>query len=480
MEEDNKQIHIKTIKEAFEKMHTKQDLLNLLNMVSEVQDVFTRNSFQNRITIISLKDLFNDAEVILEPVLEKKRKQGITEKQLDFFSSSFDTKEKKRKRYSRFFIKKKSGDLREIKAPLPKLKEIQRALNVILQTVYKVQESAYGFVQGKNIADNARVHAGARFLLNVDIKDFFPSIYFKRIKIMLEKPPFLLTGHREPLSFLIANLCTEDGVLPQGAPTSPLLTNIICQRLDKRLQELAAQFNARYSRYADDISFSSNDYIFTKRFMQRLEKILKADRFEINPKKTRIQGKAFRQEVTGLTINEKVNVSRQFRRSYRTLLHLYHTKGPEKALEYYARRMPENIVLSKGIKKINNPRSYMKKVLSGKYYFMFMVNRDLLLPHPFVKKTSETDQEKIILQLQDLIDTKPQRDNGNKENQYYNVSTQEIMDFISEESVLYSPVAKGASRTNLSIIEEVLSVWENDNNGFKKAMEIIKQQINEQ
>jgi RNA-directed DNA polymerase len=458
------------IKDAFEKIQTKDDLLNLLNSVKHI--AVNRNQ-----PGIDLLVDFDISEILQTEDNFTKHQKPITEKQLDFFSTSFELKDKKRNRYTRFYIRKKSGKLREIKAPLPKLKEIQRAINVVLQSVYDVQEHAYGFVPGKSIVDNAKVHAGASFVANIDIKDFFPSVHFRRIKLMLEKPPFNLTGEREPLAFLIANLCTENAVLPQGAPTSPLLTNIICQRLDRRLQQLASQYKAAYSRYADDITFSCSEYIFTRRFMLRLEKILKDDRFEINREKTRIQGKAFRQEVTGLTVNEKVNVSRKFYRSYRTLLHLYLNKGAEKAMEYFIRRMPASVALIKKKEKIKDINVYMQNVIWGKYRFLRMVKKDFILPAPFAVDPGRIRLSDGTFFLKSIMLASPENPTAKKSRDVYSLLTDKDVRNIVDEPAMTFDVPTDRIQTNSDQIEKILTVWETD--GFKQAIEIIKMQADE-
>jgi len=459
------------IKDAFEKMQTNDDLLNLLNEVAAIQESWYQPGLKT-VDIVSLKELFDNPGVSTKELNKKEEKLLITEKQLNFFSTSFDNNDKKRKRYVKFSILKKSGSLREIKAPLPKLKEIQRALNRILHSVYTTQKQAFGFVPGKNIADNAAAHAGAPFVLNVDLKDFFPSIHFRRIKRMLEKEPFNLKEEKEPLAFLIANLCTEEGTLPQGAPTSPLLTNIICQRLDKRLQQLADHYKAAYTRYADDITFSCTEYIFTKRFMQRLEKILKDDRFELNPEKTRVQGKAFRQEVTGLTVNEKVNVSRRFYRSYRTLLHLYKTKGAEKALEFHFKRMPTSVLFERRKKKIKDVDMYMQNVILGKYYFIYMVRGKDNISPPFQIATEKIKfgDETFLTKAAKFLPRYSKKDD-----------VEVIGGMVSDTAELYDTVEMDIKPAE-GLIEQILSEWETDKegDGFIKAMELLKMQINGQ
>jgi RNA-directed DNA polymerase len=393
------------------------------------------------------------------------RKKKITSKQLSYFSAAFTTDEKRRKRYTRFFIKKKSGKSREILAPIPKLKLIQRCINVMLYSVYIPQESAYGFVPGKSIFDNAKVHAGSAFVYNIDVQDFFPSIYFKRVKKVLELPPFNLTGEREPIAFMIANLCSENGVLPQGAPTSPFLTNIICQRLDRRLSEFAKKLNARYSRYADDITFSSNDFVFTKRFRDKLEKILMDERFTINPEKTRIQGKAYRQEVTGLTVNEKVNINRRFYRKYRTLVHLFKTKGPEAALGYHLMRMPLNLLSARSHKMDISVDDYIRSVILGKYLFIKMIKGTDAVKPPFEIKPGKT---RGIALGEALVRLDLKSISGNLK-----ISNEEEKGQSGEESKIKTNITQSDFP-----IDEILDIWEAD--GFEKAIDQFKQLDNEQ
>lgn len=456
------------IAEKFRLLNNRDDLLLLLN---EVAELFPHSIKPGKREIISIS--VTDLLTSLSEVPYRSNSfytPAFSKKQFDFFSSSFHTAEKKRKRYTSFQIKKKSGNFREIKAPLPKLKEIQRAINIILQSVYTTQECAFGFVKGKNIVDNAKLHEGAPFVLNMDIKDFFPSIYFRRIIRMLGKEPFNLTGEREQIAYTIANICSEDGYLPQGAPTSPVLTNIICQRLDIRLQQLAMKSNAVYSRYADDITFSSSNYIFTNKFIKRVQDILKDDRFELNDEKTRIQTKSFRQEVTGLTVNKTVNINKTFKRSYRTLVHLYNTKGAGAALEFHKKRMPPSVLEQKFKKEITNTDAYIQNVITGKYNFICMVKGKLAMTQPFGTK-SEIKGATIITPLSEAT---------------YKI--QENLLFAAEPITEYTNAkANDATKSkneknhgSKDLIKKVLDEWESSlyNNGFEKSMSLFKKLIN--
>ena len=242
-------------------------------------------------------------------------------------------------RYVQFQIpKKKKGEFRTITAPNAGLKSIQKCLNVMLQDKFKANSAAYGFVIGKSVVDNAKVHIGQRYIYNIDLKDFFPSIKAGRIFSCLQLKPF--SFDREIASF-ITDLCCHEGVLPQGAPTSPTLTNIVCSRLDWRLSKLAKRYNMRYSRYADDITFSSMENLFHADgdFVKSLHYFINKEGFCINDAKTRLNSYYQRLEVTGLTINEKPNVTQKYVKQIRTMLHNWekngHNYAQNKFLEHY-------------------------------------------------------------------------------------------------------------------------------------------------
>lgn len=276
-------------------------------------------------------------------------------------------------RYTSFQIpKKKRGEFRAIDAPIEPLKTIQRALNHILEAVYTPHTAAMGFVPGRSVVDNARVHIGQRYVYNIDLKDFFPSITSGRVYARLTSKPFSLPPE---IASLICDLCcytNKEGrkVLPQGAPTSPVLSNIICERLDRKLQRLARAYGLRYTRYADDITFSGNTYVFDPegRFCTLLKHIVEEEEhFVINPDKTRLGHQGVRQEVTGVSVNRKPNVSRDYVRQLRTLLHNWEMNGYEKAqadfLEHYVKT--RNLLIA------YTPR--IENVIAGKLLYMKMV-----------------------------------------------------------------------------------------------------------
>lgn len=282
-----------------------------------------------------------------------------------------------KKRYQTFTIKKKSGADRTIHAPVKGLKSILRSLNFVLQCIYEPHEAATGFVLEKSIVDNAKKHVGHHYVLNMDLKDFFHTFDRNRVKMGFIYEPFNLNGDKEPLAFLLASLCTHpfeiDGevktVLPQGSPTSPTLTNILCKKLDRRLTGLANRFGATYTRYADDITFSSPHNIYTdEAFNKELKRIVGKDqKLVINPKKTRLQKAGYRQEATGLIVNDKVNVHRRYVKQIRMWLYYWEKYGYEKAEQIFKR----DYIADKG--HVKNLNAHLVNVLDGKLEFLKMV-----------------------------------------------------------------------------------------------------------
>lgn len=249
-------------------------------------------------------------------------------------------------RYRNFEIPKKSGGTRQISAPYSQnYMHMLRYIAIILQSIYQPSAHTMGFVPGKSIVDNAKAHVGMNYVFNIDLKDFFPSIEAPRIIARLKVKPFCFPWK---VAKAIAAICTmrvqEEGtepeekkyryVLPQGSPASPILTNLMCEKLDFLLSGLAKRFGLNYTRYADDITFSSmhNVYQEGSDFREELERIISEQGFIINPKKTRLNIVGSRQEVTGLTVShDKVNVSRKYIKDLRGLLFIWEKYGYKEA-----------------------------------------------------------------------------------------------------------------------------------------------------
>ena len=318
-------------------------------------------------TIDELAELLNLIYTFLFPNAKPSKKSKIIHFQartLNYLAFS------KEKRYNEFQIpKKKTGEFRTISAPIYTLKTIQRCLNAILNCIFTPHKAANGFVEDKSILTNAAKHVAKNFVYNIDLEGFFPNTNFRRIKTVLGLEPFSLIGEREELGFIIANLCCENGCLPQGAPTSPTLTNAVCQRLDRKLYKLAKQNSANYTRYADDITFSSNRPIFTIEFKNEINKIVKEENYAINLSKERLQDKIVRQEVTGVIVNQKLNVTRQYIRELDLRLKIWKKYGYSEANS----KFEEQYRNSNGFLRNKGKIPPMESVLWGKIQFLGMI-----------------------------------------------------------------------------------------------------------
>lgn len=255
-------------------------------------------------------------------------------------------KQKDSDKYKRFTIKKRSGGSREINAPQQNLKSLQRRLTDVFTDCLNERDlavgiknsAAHGFLPGKSILTNASAHRNKRYVLNLDLKDFFPSISGKRIRgLLINDRHFKFTPQ---VATTIAHIASCNGVLPQGSPSSPVLSNLVAGILDVHLVRLAKLHGCKYTRYADDITFSTNKKEFPKEIAlqegttdhtwilgSRLLKIIKSAGFFVNPEKTRMQYKTSRQMVTGLVVNKRVNVPIDYRRLVRAYVHSLITKG---------------------------------------------------------------------------------------------------------------------------------------------------------
>lgn len=453
------QAHIDHIITAFKKMQSKEDLLQLLNEA--------------------------------KPLVYGEKALPFQLKQLTWYSNP----KLGGKRYAEFKIKKKSGTDRSIHAPVKGLKSLQKTLSFVLQCVFEPHHAAMGFVRDKSIVDNARLHEASKYVYNIDLKDFFPSVDQARVWKCLQLKPFnltdsdiaseeenttklqtgvrkfitdhkeriyykiqdnslilvidkkgnyrkykkRLTGHlvkpivpllsteagekkqlreynqqvneiifedakryilsteniealnrlvssRKNLANIIASLCCTEmeverknatgewekvkrNVLPQGAPTSPVITNIVCQRLDHLLSGVARRFGLKYSRYADDITFSSmhNVYQPESEFLKELQRIILEQGFHIKESKTRLQKDGYRKEVTGLLVNEKANVQQRYIKQLRKWLYYWERYGYERASGYFL----QEYIIDKG--HVMKGKPDMANVIAGKLDYLKMV-----------------------------------------------------------------------------------------------------------
>jgi retron-type reverse transcriptase len=245
--------------------------------------------------------------------------------------------------YKRFEITKKSGGKRVISAPMPRLKYAQYWLLDAVLSKLPLHPAAHGFVPGRSILTNARPHVGRDVVANMDLRDFFPTLDDRRVKGLFES-----LGYGEDVAQVLALIATEpvtdeieiDGRvthlarsprrrLPQGAPCSPAITNLICRRLDARLAGLAAKLGFAYTRYADDLTFSASGEDAKKvgALLRAAQEIVRAEGFEPHPDKTRVMRRGARQEVTGLVVNDRLGAPREAVRRARAALHRAERQG---------------------------------------------------------------------------------------------------------------------------------------------------------
>jgi len=229
--------------------------------------------------------------------------------------------------YVEFEVPKRSGGVRRISAPRERLKAVQRAILEKILEQMPAHEAAHGFVKGRSTVSNAEPHTGATVVVRVDLEDFFPTVHYRRVKGL-----FQAHGYGDEVAGVLAGLATHrpklpdgtvvwPGALPQGAPTSPAIANLVCRRMDARLTALAKKLGATYTRYADDLSFSfKSPPERMGRFLWWVNAILQQEGFAENNPKRRVMRKSSRQRVTGLTVNEQVSIPREERRRFKAIL----------------------------------------------------------------------------------------------------------------------------------------------------------------
>jgi len=221
--------------------------------------------------------------------------------------------------YQEFQIPKRRKGLRKILAPVAQLKAIQRQILRRILGPFKPHACATGFCRGHSIVSNALPHVGKAAVVRMDLKDFFPSTPAKRVQQFFQN-----IGWNKDAAALLTKLCTHKGVLPQGAPTSPKLSNLLNQKLDVRLSRLAEALNASYTRYADDITYSlQNDTPGAIRHLVHFTAlVVREEGYQIHSReKLYVRRRKDRQVVTGLVVNERVNLPRETRRWLRAVEH---------------------------------------------------------------------------------------------------------------------------------------------------------------
>lgn len=334
-----------------------------------------------------------------------------------------------RYKYREFEVAKRTGGNRTISAPNKKIKDVQKILADVLLEIYKQKPSVHGFSKDRSIVTNAQQHLDKKHIFNIDIKDFFPSIHFGRVKNLFAKAPFSLP---HAAATVLAHICCFDNKLPQGAPTSPIITNLICIKLDTALQKLAKKHNCTYSRYADDISFSftcrenrlPREIVVIKSSGiepgEKLTKKIEDNGFVINNKKIRLCTGSNRFEVTGLIVNEFPNVRRTYVQQIKSMIYAWEKYGYENAeMEFHNRYYFH--------KRATDQKPKLQNVIKGKLSFLHMVrgDRDKIYinlakrfnkiipdterPLPYVEPT---DEEKNVYNTLWILETLYDDENG--------------------------------------------------------------------
>lgn len=252
-------------------------------------------------------------------------------------------------KYTTFKIPKRNGGQRTIKAPVDRLKSLQRNLADLLQdcvdeinAARKLKDrTAHGFKRKRSIITNARQHRNRRWVFNIDLENFFPSINFGRVRgFFIKNRDFKL---HENVATVLAQIACHDNSLPQGSPCSPVISNLVAHLLDMRLVKLAQSAGCTYSRYADDLSFSTNKRQFPREIARptsdewpdshlwlpgdTLRDMIEDTGFSVNAHKTHLMYRTSRQKVTGLVVNKKINVRREYRNNVRAMVNKLVTTG---------------------------------------------------------------------------------------------------------------------------------------------------------
>jgi retron-type reverse transcriptase len=271
--------------------------------------------------------------------------------QLGYFLLASDHKEGP---YTTYTIPKRDGSDRKICAPKKQLKWVQRQILKHILSKVTPHPAAHGFVNGRSTVSNATPHVGHELVVKFDLKDFFPTVHYFRVMGLFANLGypfgncmFGTSDESNQVAPVLARLCcyTPDpkkwgtAVLPQGAPTSPAISNLMCRRLDARLGGLAEANKGTYTRYADDLTFSfpSAEGLNLGRFRWWVDQVCHQEGFTINQEKFRVIRNSQRQVVTGIVVNDALRVPRELRRELRAILHNCEKTGVEEQAKRHPR-----------------------------------------------------------------------------------------------------------------------------------------------
>ena len=329
---------------------------------------------------------------------------GISDRSLRYFLY----KRRPENLYVQFSISKGNGDTRTISAPGKAWREVQRKLAKVLSEIYEPKVCAYGFIKERNHIANAENHIHRQIILNIDLKDFFNQIHFGRICGMLMNKPYSI-GREAAIT--IAQIACLNGRLPQGAPTSPVLSNMICAPLDNAMMRLAKDQRLLYTRYADDITLSTYKKWFDRSIVyvdngrieigDKLRAIFEKQSFQINPQKIFLCERSNRQEVTGLTVNVFPNLRRSYLRQLRAILHSCEKFGVINAVRHYIKsglcKNPSIIAIVDRESEVQKVIQWFELVLKGKIQYVKQVKGDRSFTYlSFARKMNKAFDREIF------------------------------------------------------------------------------------
>lgn len=287
------------------------------------------------------------------PVIFDRKHLALYLETTDYFLKNITWQDNVDYHYNEFSIPKRNGEKRVINAPKEQLKSFQNWIRKNILENVEVSCAAKAYIKGLSIVDNAKYHIKKKYILKLDFKDFFPNIKFEKIYSVFHN-----LGYTKEVSYILTKLCTYKNALAQGAPTSPCISNICCKNLDNRMLKYCQYHDMCYTRYADDITISSNDEI-TEEDKAILYEIIGDEGFILNVDKTKELSVKQRHYITGVVVNNKLNVLKKIRNNLRQEI-------------YYCKKYGVNNHLERQGKVY----SFYKEHLYGMAYYILMINKD--------------------------------------------------------------------------------------------------------
>ena len=267
------------------------------------------------------------------------------------------------KYYHHILMQKKTGGKRPIDSPNAELKAIQKWILRNLLARLKPSPYAQGFVLGKSISDNAKPHVGKQYVLSLDLKDFFGTVKASHVFSV-----FNSVGYSKKMSYLLTSICTLSGHLPQGAPTSPALSNLVCIKLDYRIGRYCENKALTFTRYADDICISGNKLSVIKKAWETIKKIITDEGYKVNTKKELLSGPKSSRQVTGLVVTPELGIGREKYNHYRKRIFMEFKKNP----------IESDFVISGILSFVKSVDTKRHKKLSSYYYNLIMKSPSML------------------------------------------------------------------------------------------------------